>query len=138
PTVQVTREPAKEKFQRLLDQLRQQGLIAAIRGTTDTLTIKVFQKPQVKPSRKIINLGLFLATVTTVFVVGYYLWTTGLLGSHVLQQQLIVIIDPTANPYLTVGLFGGGILSIRSLHELALQAAVLHLKLDDTLPVYVH
>src|SRR5438128_7276808 len=32
PTVLVTREPAKEKFQRLLDQLRQQGLIAAIRG----------------------------------------------------------------------------------------------------------
>ncbi|TMI55236.1 hypothetical protein E6H14_09335, partial [Candidatus Bathyarchaeota archaeon] len=63
PTVQVTPEPAKEKFQRLLDQLSQQGLIAAIRGATDGLTIKVFQKPQVKPSLKTINLGLFLATV---------------------------------------------------------------------------
>ena len=56
PTVQVTREPAKEKFQRLLEQLRQQGLIAAIRGTADGLTIKVFQKSQVKPSNKNINL----------------------------------------------------------------------------------
>src|SRR6266571_359235 len=35
PTVQVTQEPAKEKFQRLLERLRQQGLIAAIRGTAD-------------------------------------------------------------------------------------------------------
>src|SRR5207245_7793318 len=69
PTVQVTREPAKEKFQRLLDQLRQQGLIAAIRGTTDTLTIKVFQKPQVKPSRKSINLRSCLATVDRKSVV---------------------------------------------------------------------
>ncbi|HEX9430938.1 MAG TPA: hypothetical protein VF944_11230, partial [Candidatus Bathyarchaeia archaeon] len=87
PTVQVTPEPAKEKFQRLLDQLRQQGLIAAIRGMTDGLTIKVFQKPPVKPSLKTINLGLFLATVTTVFIAGYYLWTTGLFGSEALQQQ---------------------------------------------------
>src|SRR3989475_5850653 len=72
PTVQVTPEAAKEKFQRLLDQLRQQGLIAAIRGATDGLTIKVFQKPQVRPSNTNINLGLFLATVTTVFIAGYY------------------------------------------------------------------
>src|SRR5256712_1366202 len=109
PTVQVAREPAKEKFQRLLGQLRQQGLVAAIRGTTDGLTIKVFQKPQVKPSRKIVNLGLFLATVATVFVARYYLWTTGLFGSQVLQQQLIAIIDPTANPYLKAGRVSWGL-----------------------------
>src|SRR3989475_4227455 len=137
PTVQVTREPAKEKFQRLLDQLRQQGLIAAIRGTTDSLTIKVFQKPQVKPSRKIINLGLFLTTVTTVFIAGYYLWTTGLFGSQVLQQQLIAIIDPTASPYLKAGLFAGGLLSIIGLHEFGHKAAARHHKMDATLPYFV-
>ncbi len=137
PTVQVTREPAKEKFQRLLDQLRQQGLIAAMRGTTDSLTIKVFQKPQVKPSRKIINLGLFLATVTTVFIAGYYLWTTGLFGSQVLQQQLIAIIDPTANPYLKAGMFAGGLLSIIGLHEFGHKAAARHHKMDATLPYFV-
>jgi Zn-dependent protease len=137
PTVHVTPEPAKEKFQRLLDQLRQQGLIAAIRGTTDGLTIKVFQKPQVKPSRKTINLGLFLATVTTVFIAGYYLWTTGLFGSQVLQQQLIAIIDPTANPYLKAGLFAGGLLSIIGLHEFGHKAAARHHKMDATLPYFV-
>src|SRR3989454_11917059 len=137
PTVQVAREPAKEKFQRLLDQLRQQGLIAAIRGTTDSLTIKVFQKPQVKPSRKIINLGLFLTTVTTVFIAGHYLWTTGLFGSQVLQQQLIAIIDPTASPYLKAGLFAGGLLSIIGLHEFGHKAAARHHKMDATLPYFV-
>jgi membrane-associated protease RseP (regulator of RpoE activity) len=137
PTVHVTPEPAKEKFQRLLDQLRQQGLIAAIRGTTDGLTIKVFQKPQVKPSRKTINLGLFLATVATVFTAGYYLWTTGLFGSQVLQQQLIAIIDPTANPYLKAGLFAGGLLSIIGLHEFGHKAAARHHKMDATLPYFV-
>src|SRR2546426_2715498 len=137
PTVQVTQEPAKEKFQRLLGQLRQQGLIAAIRGTTDGLTIKVFQKPQVKPSNKNINLGLFLATVATVFLAGYYLWTTGLFGSQVLQQQLIAIIDPTANPYLKAGLFAGGLLSIIGLHEFGHKAAARHHKMDATLPYFV-
>jgi Zn-dependent protease len=137
PTVHVTPEPAKEKFQRLLDQLRQQGLIAAIRGTTDGLVIKVFQKPQVKPSRKTINLGLFLATVATVFIAGYYLWTTGLFGSQVLQQQLIAIIDPTANPYLKAGLFAGGLLSIIGLHEFGHKAAARHHKMDATLPYFV-
>src|SRR5256712_10266236 len=134
PTVQVTREPAKEKFQRLLGELRQQGLIAAIRGTTDGLTIKVFQKPLVKPSRKIINLGLFLATVTTVFIAGYYLWTTGLFGSQVLQQQLIAIVDPTANPYLKAGLFAWGLLSIIALHGVGDKAAARHHQMDATLP----
>ncbi len=137
PTVHVTPEPAKEKFQRLLDQLRQQGLIAAIRGTTDGLVIKVFQKPQVKPSRKTINLGLFLATVATVFIAGYFLWTTGLFGSQVLQQQLIAIIDPTANPYLKAGLFTGGLLSIIGLHEFGHKAAARHHKMDATLPYFV-
>ena len=137
PTIQVTPEPAKEKFQRLLDQLRQQGLIAAIRGTTDGLTVKVFQKPQVKPSLKTINLGLFLATVTTVFVAGYYLWTAGLFGTQVLQQQLIAIIDPTANPYLKAGLFTGGLLSIIGLHEFGHKAAARHHKMDATLPYFV-
>src|SRR2546425_10247547 len=137
PTVQVAREPAKEKFQRLLGQLRQQGLIAAIRATTDSLTIKVFQKPLVKPSRKIINLGLFLATVTTVFIAGYYLWTTGLFGSQVLQQQLIAIVDPTANPYLKAGLFGGGLLSIIGLHEFGHKGAARHHKMGATLSYFV-
>jgi len=120
-----------------LDQLRQQGLIAAIRGTTDGLTVKVFQKPQVKPSLKTINLGLFLATVTTVFIAGYYLWTTGLFGTQVLQQQLIAIIDPTANPYLKGGLFAGGLLSIIGLHEFGHKAAARHHKMDATLPYFV-
>src|SRR5216684_4387852 len=104
PTIQVSREPAKEKFQRLLEQLRQHGLIVAMRGAADGLTIKVFQKPLVKPSNKNINLGLFLATVATVFIAGYYLWTTGILRNETLQQQFTSIIEPTANPYLKAGL----------------------------------
>jgi len=137
PTVQVTPEPVKEKFQRLLDQLRQQRLIAAIRGTADGPTIKVFQKPQVRPSDKNINLGLFLATVATVLYAGYYLWTTGLLGSETLQQQFTSIIEPTANPYLKAGLFAVALLAIVGLHEFGHKAAAQHHRMDATLPYFV-
>jgi membrane-associated protease RseP (regulator of RpoE activity) len=137
PTVQVTPEPAKEKFQRLLDQLRQQGLIAAIRGTTDSLIIKVFQKPQVKPSNKNINLALFLATVGTVLVAGYYLWTMGLLGNETLQSQLNAILDPAANPYLKAGLFASALLAIVGLHEFGHKAAAQHHRMDATLPYFI-
>jgi membrane-associated protease RseP (regulator of RpoE activity) len=135
PTVQVTREPAKEKFQRLLDQLRQQRLIAAIRGTTDGLTIKVFQKPQVKPSNKNINLGLFLATVGTVLVAGYFLWTGGI-GPNI-RQQLIAILYPTANPFEEAAVFAGALLAIIGLHEFGHKAAAQHHKMDATLPYFV-
>ena len=136
PTVQVTQEPAKEKFLRLLDQLRQQGLIAAIRGTMDGLTIKVFQKPQAKPSNKNINLGLFLATVATVFVAGYSIWT-GIFSAQTLSKELNMILDPNANPYLKAGLFAGGLLSIIGLHEFGHKAAARSHKMDATLPYFV-
>jgi membrane-associated protease RseP (regulator of RpoE activity) len=140
PTVQVTREPAKEKFQRLLDQLRQQGLIAAMRGTTDGLTIKIFQKPQVKPSNKNINLALFLATVGSVLVAGYLLWTagiSGISGNDTLQQQFNSIIEPAANPYLKAGLFASGLLAIVGLHEFGHKAAAQHHRMDATLPYFI-
>ena len=136
PTVQVTPEPAKEKFQRLLDQLRQQGLIAAIRGATDGLTIKVFQKPQVKPSNKNTNLGLFLATVATVFFAGYDVWT-GIFSASSLSEQLNMIIDPTANPYLKAGLFTGGLISIIGLHEFGHKTAAQRHRMDATPPYFV-
>jgi Zn-dependent protease len=135
PTVQVTREPAKEKFQALLGKLRQQNLIAAIRGTADALTIKVFQRPQIKPSRKAINLGLFLATVATVLIAGYFLWTGGIGPS--IQQQLTAILYPTANPYAEAGVFAGALLAIIGLHEFGHKAAAQHHKMDATLPYFV-
>ena len=134
PTVQVTREPAKEKFQRLLDQLRQQGLIAAIRGprgSGDVLTIKIFQKPTPKPPRRMINLVLFLATILTVFVAGYLLWLAQL------QQGFIQTVVPNSNIYLEAIAFVAGLVAIIGLHEFGHKAAARHHKMDATLPYFV-
>ena len=126
PTIQVAAEPVKTKFKSLLDQLAQQRLVAAIRGTGDTLTIKIFQKPPVKPSRRMINLILFVATLGTVFAAGYLIWTA-----------FAEVVAPRANSYLMGAEFAVGLLAIIGLHEFGHQAAAKYHKLDATLPYFI-
>ena len=136
PTFLVDADATKDKFMHLVEQLRPEGLIAAIRGTADTLTIKVFQKPQVKQSRRTINLGLFLATVVSVTVAGYFLWTGGL-GPQTLQAQYNQIILPGASPYLEAGVFATGLLAIIGLHEFGHKAATVVHGLDASFPYFI-
>ncbi len=132
PTIQVAAEPARDKFQALLEELGKQGLIALLRGSGDTLTIKVVQKPQLKPPRKQINLVLFLATIGTVLFAGWFSWTAG--G---LQQQFVQIVAPNANPIAEAAIFAAGLLAIIGLHEFGHKAAARHHRLDATLPYFV-
>ena len=125
------------KFLRVMEQLRSQSLIAAIRGVGDTLTLKVFQKPQVRPPRRTINLGLFLATIATVTVAGYFLWTGGLGGFAALQAQYNSITLPGASPYLEAAAFALGLLSIIGFHELGHKATTVHHKLDASFPYFI-
>ena len=135
PTILVAAEPTREKFKVLVEQLRSQNLLGAIRATGDTLTIKVFQKPKIKPSRRAINLGLFIATVVSVTVAGYLLWT-GTLGGTLLEQYN-QIVSPGASPYLEAAAFAMGLLAIVGLHEFGHKAATRHHHLDATLPYFI-
>jgi len=137
PTILVSAEPTREKFRNVVEQLRTQNLLGAIRATGDTLTIKVFQKPQLKPSRRTINLGLFLATVVTVTVAGYFLWTGGLGGSQALQAQFNQIVSPGASSYVEAATFAVGLLAIIGLHEFGHKAATTYHKLDATFPYFI-
>ncbi len=126
PTVLVASEPVKQKFALLLGELAPQHLVAAIRGHGDTLTVKFFQKPLIKPARKIINLVLFMATVGTVFFAGMLIW--GVFAD---------IVAPGANPFGKAGEFAGGLLAIIGLHEFGHQAATRYHGLDATLPYFI-
>ena len=137
PTILVSTEPTKKKFKIIVEQLRSQNLLGAIRATGDTLTIKVFQKPQMKPSRRTINLGLFLATVATVTVAGYLLWTGAFTASQTLQTQYDLIVSPGANPYIEAAMFAVGLLAIIGLHEFGHKAATTYHKLDATFPYFI-
>src|SRR2546426_10242343 len=137
PTILVAAEPTRDRFKNIVEQLRPQGLLGAIRATGDTLTIKVFPKPHLKPSRRTINMGLFIATVVTVTVAGYFLWTGGLGGSQTLQAQYNQIISPSASPYVEAATFAVGLLAIIGLHEFGHKAATTYHKLDATFPYFI-
>ncbi len=137
PTILVTAEPAKAKFTIILQQLSTQGLLAVIRDSTDTLTIKIFQKPHLKPPKRSINLILFFATVGTVLLAGYVIWTGLFSGAQALFAQLADILAPGVSPYLEAGLFAAGLLAIIGLHEFGHKAAARHHKMDATLPYFI-
>jgi Zn-dependent protease len=137
PTFHVYPEPMKDKFIRLVEQLKPEGLIAAIRGTGEGLTIKVFQKPHIKPSRRTINVGLFIVTVVTVTIAGYFLWTGALFGSQAIQTQYNQIVSPGASPYIEAGVFTIGLLAIIGLHEFGHKTATVVHKMDATFPYFI-
>jgi len=140
PTILVTPEPTSEKFKNVVEQLRQQSLLGAIRATGDTLTIKVFQKPHVRPSRRKMNLWMFLITIVTLVYAGYFVWSGALFGitaSNPLADQLNQIISPGASAYLEAATFAMGLLAIIGLHEFGHKAATNYHRMDASFPYFI-
>jgi Zn-dependent protease len=140
PTFAVTSESTKHSFLQLVAQLKPEGLIAAIRRTGDAMTIKVFQKPHVRPSSLRINLAFFVATVVTVTVAGFYVWDgeiPGLVGPSTISAQYNAIVFPGANKLLESLVFAAGLLAIIGLHEFGHKATTVYHKLDATFPYFV-
>jgi membrane-associated protease RseP (regulator of RpoE activity) len=128
PTIQIAAEPPRKKFKALLEDLGKQGLLGLLRGSGDTLTIKVVQKHQIGRSRKQINLVMFVATIATVLLAGWYIWT---------MDPATKIVAPASNPIVEAGVFTGGLLGIIGLHEFGHKAAARHHKLDASLPYFI-
>ena len=106
PTFYVQlREDSKEAFLRLLEHLKPIGFIATLRKKDDKTILRILNKPYAKPSRPFVNWVLFLATLGTVLVAGYFQSTTlpnplggavmfagaimGILGSHEMGHKLL-------------------------------------------------
>src|SRR5213594_269484 len=140
PTFLVYADATKDKFMHLVEQLRPEGLIAAIRGTGDALTIKVFQKPTINPSRRKINLGFFLATLATVTLAGIYVWSgaiPGILAPNPIVDQYNSIVSPGANALVEATIFAIALLAIIGLHEFGHKATTVYHKLDATFPYFI-
>jgi membrane-associated protease RseP (regulator of RpoE activity) len=128
PTVHVSAEPAREKFRRLLHELSEHNLIAALRGSGDTMIVRAFPKPQTKASRKRVNLAMFLVTVATVFGSGIYAWS---------RPDLIANMVETSSIFTKAAFFTFGLLAIIGLHEFGHKATTNYHKLDATLPYFI-
>src|SRR5260370_35327958 len=140
PTILVSTELTKEKFKNVVEQLRPQGLLGAIRRTGDTMTIKVVQKPHVRPSRRKINLWMFLIPIVTLVYAGYFVWSGALFGvtaSNPLADQLNQITSPGASAYLEAATFAVGLLAIIGLPEFGHKAATNYHRMDASFPYFI-
>jgi membrane-associated protease RseP (regulator of RpoE activity) len=74
PTFYVRlREDSKEAFLRLMKHLESLELLPILRQKKGKVVLQISGKPPVQPSRNIINIALFFATLGTVLVSGYLL-----------------------------------------------------------------
>jgi len=119
PTFHVRlRESPKEAFLRLTQRMESLRLIPVLRKIEEKVVLRAISKPSTKPSRNVINIGLFFATLGTVFLSGYLpslnivsaLMFTGaiiaILGSHEMGHKLLAdkhAVEATY-PYFIPGL----------------------------------
>jgi membrane-associated protease RseP (regulator of RpoE activity) len=84
-------EGSKEAFLRLVKRLDPLKLIPLLRQRDKTKVLKVLSKPPTEPSRKIINIALFFATLGTVFLSGWIL-SEEILGSLLFTGAIMAIL----------------------------------------------
>jgi hypothetical protein len=93
PTFHVRyREDSKEAFLRLMERLEPLQLIPILRKKGETVVLRVMAKPPTKPNRNIINIVLFCATLTTVFISGYVLSSADILGAMLFTGAIMAIL----------------------------------------------
>ena len=92
PTFYVRlRKDSKEAFLRLTSHLESLGLIAVLRRVDEKTVLRVVRKPSTKPNRNILNIGLFFATLGTVFLSGY-LQSPNIVGAVMFTVAILAIL----------------------------------------------
>ncbi len=92
PTFHVRlREDSKEAFLRLMQNLESLELLPILRRKEEKVVLQIMAKPPTKPSRKIVNVALFFATLGTVFLSGY-LYSLNMLDALLFTGAIMAIL----------------------------------------------
>jgi len=110
---------SKEAFLRLVKRLDTLGFVPVLRDREGRIALQIVRKPLVKPGRRIINWVLFLVTIGTTLVTGYFL-STGLM-------------DPLGGAVM----FAVAILAILGSHEMGHTLAAKMHGVESTLPYFI-
>jgi len=110
---------SKKAFLRLVKRLDSLGFVPVLRDKEGKVVLQVVRKPPVKSSRKIINWVLFLATIGTTLVTGYFL-SLGLM-----------------NPLEGAVMFAVALLAILGSHEMGHTLAAKTHGIESTLPYFI-
>jgi membrane-associated protease RseP (regulator of RpoE activity) len=114
---EVLSPDTKKSFAELLDALESKGFMAALRGGNGDLRLLVARSPQIKKGNVFINIALFLATVVSTFLVGYF-----------------IIFDENV---LYSGVFSATILLVLGSHELGHKISAWRNHIAATMPYFI-
>jgi hypothetical protein len=124
PTFYVKVKPeTKQAFIRLVKKLAEVGVTPVMRVKDGRSVIKVVPKPEMKPSRPIINVILLLLTIATVSITGYTL-------SAGLEEYGV-------NPLVGAASFTLALLGILGVHEMAHKLSANHQDMEASLPYFI-
>jgi membrane-associated protease RseP (regulator of RpoE activity) len=113
-------QETKQAFLRLLKNLEEMKLIALLRKIDGRIVLKVVGKPPVKPSNPITYWVLFLATVATTFITGYFSFQSG-----------------GMDPIVSGAIFSAAILTVLGLHEMGHKLTANRKKVEATSPYFI-
>lgn len=120
PTFYVRlREDSKEAFLRLLKGLDPIGFAPLLRMKNGRAVLRVVRKPSGGPSRRLISVGLFFATIGTMLFSGY------------LQSQRL------ENPILGAFMFAGAIMGILFIHEMGHTVSARKYGVEASYPYFI-
>jgi membrane-associated protease RseP (regulator of RpoE activity) len=129
PTFKILSKNLKEKFKELVFKVYEYGLIPILREENESLILKFRARSPIKKSKKTRNILLFLITLVTIFIAGYFLWTTNELWNSILM--------PNANPFVQAAIFSICLISIIGLHEMGHKLACSYHKIKSSLPYFI-
>ena len=114
-------QETKQPFLRMLRKLEEINMIAFLRKVDRRVVLRVGEKPPVKPSNPKIYWILFVATIATTFVTGYFL------------------LPPEAglNPFVAGAVFSASIMTVLGLHEMGHKVTANRKKVEATSPYFV-
>ena len=115
----------KKAFLRLFRQVDSEGFVPVLRKREGKIVLQIIPKPPTKPSRPIINLGLFFATIGAMLFAGY-IQSLGL-SEHKLLP----------NPFVGAVLFTGALMTIIGAHEMGHKLTADRYGIEATYPYFI-
>lgn len=118
-------QDSKQAFLRLIKNLAPLNLMPVLRRQDDKIVLSIVTKPQKKPSKPIINILLFLATLATTFATGYYL------SLELVEKGFM------SSPFIGAIMFSAALLAVLGAHEMGHTIAARKHGIEATPPYFI-
>jgi len=129
PTFMIAPGNVEEGFKQLVFESYKKGLMPTLKKGDGHFILRFYIRPPIKKASNRRNIILFSVTLITIFIAGYFLWTTNELWS--------ILLMPKASPFAQAAIFMACLVGIIGVHEMAHKLTCNFHKLEATLPYFV-